>query len=82
MRTQSSGEPAVLVGTTASSHKSYILKKYVERITSLTYPNYDVVIVVSQKDKEYGNKIKSEFEKRKFTRFSIAVDAWAAKPPV
>ena len=72
--------PSVLVGTTASSNKSYILEKYLNRIIELSYPNYDLSIVVSQKDENYGMKIAQMLEDRNFWRFEIIIDAWVAKP--
>jgi GT2 family glycosyltransferase len=50
--------PKVLVGCPTSSHKEYCLKQYVKAVRSLTYSNYDILLVDNTKDDYYINKIK------------------------
>ena len=52
-------EPKVLVGCPTSFHKEYALKKYAEAVKSLSYDNYDVLLVDNSPDNSYFDKIKS-----------------------
>jgi len=49
----------VLVGCPTSEHKEYCLKEYANLLRSLTYDNFDVLLVDNSKDDRYYNKIKS-----------------------
>jgi len=49
----------VLVGCPTSDYKSYCIEEYVDSIKSLTYSNYDILIVDNSKGESYYNKIKS-----------------------
>ena len=50
--------PKVLVGCPTSDHKSYCIDKYVEAVKSLTYKNYDILIVDNSKENSYSERIK------------------------
>ncbi|HLC57784.1 MAG TPA: hypothetical protein VJH95_04380 [Candidatus Nanoarchaeia archaeon] len=49
----------VLVGCPTSFHKEHCLKQYAEAITTLTYPNYDTLLIDNSKDDAYFEKIKA-----------------------
>ncbi len=51
--------PKVLVGCPTSNHKEYCLDKYVKGLKSLTYKNFDILIVDNSEDESYYEKIKS-----------------------
>jgi len=50
--------PKVLVGCPTSKYKEYCLKEYAEAVKSLTYPNYDILLIDNSKDDSYLKKIK------------------------
>ncbi len=50
--------PKVLVGCPTSEHKSYALERYAEGLKSLTYDNFDILIVDNSKTDDYFKKIK------------------------
>lgn len=52
--------PRILVGCPTSIHKKYCLKEYVNGIKSLTYKNFDVLIVDNSENNDYYNEIKKE----------------------
>ncbi len=52
--------PKVLVGCPTSHHKGYCLKEYAEAVKSLTYKNYDVLLVDNSENYEYVEKIRKE----------------------
>ncbi|MDD5649904.1 MAG: hypothetical protein PHF86_05705 [Candidatus Nanoarchaeia archaeon] len=52
--------PKVLVGCPTSFHKKYALKEYVQAIKSLTYDNYDILIVENSENNDYFDEIKKE----------------------
>ncbi len=52
-------KPKILVGCPTSFHKEYALEQYVKTIKSLTYPNFDILLVDNSKDNSYFKKIKS-----------------------
>jgi len=49
----------VLVGCPTFSGKDYCLDEYVARVKSLTFPNYDILLVDNSKDESYCDKIRS-----------------------
>lgn len=51
--------PKILVGCPTSFHKEYALKQYVEALKSLTYPNFDILLVDNSPDDSYLKKIQS-----------------------
>lgn len=51
--------PRVLVGCPTSELKSYCLEEYIKGLKSLTYKNFDILIVDNSKDESYVKKIKS-----------------------
>lgn len=51
--------PKILVGCPASEHKSYALERYFRGIKSLSYDNFDILIVDNSQGNEYFEKIKS-----------------------
>jgi len=53
-------EPKVLVGSPTSFHKEYCLDLFLDGIKSLTYKNFDFIMVENSKDDKYFNKIKSK----------------------
>ena len=48
----------VLVGCPTSDHKSYCLEEYAKIVKSLSYSNYDVLLVDNSKEKNYFEKLK------------------------
>ncbi len=50
--------PKILVGCPTSDHKSYALERYAEGLKSLTYENFDILIVDNSKDESYIKKIR------------------------
>lgn len=50
--------PKVLVGCPTSDHKSYALERYAEGLKSLTYENFDILIVDNSKNDKYLRKVK------------------------
>ena len=49
--------PKVLVGCPTSNYKEYCLKEYAEAVKSLTYPNYNILLIDNSKDDIYLKKI-------------------------
>ena len=49
----------ILVGCPTSEHKAYCLNEYLDGIKSLTYKNFDLVLVNNSETDEYFNKLKS-----------------------
>jgi len=52
-------QPKILVGCPTSFHKEYALEEYAKAVKSLTYSNYDILLIDNSKDNIYFNKIKS-----------------------
>ncbi len=52
--------PKVLVGCPTSNHKGYCLEAYANAVKSLTYKNYDILLVDNSEDSTYIEKIKKE----------------------
>ncbi|MBU0930262.1 MAG: hypothetical protein KJ623_04280 [Nanoarchaeota archaeon] len=50
----------ILIGCPTSVHKKYCLKEYVKAIKSLTYKNFDILLVDNSEGEEYYNEIKKE----------------------
>jgi|SRR3989344_836200 len=50
----------ILIGCPTSAHKKYCLKEYINSIKSLTYKNFDVLIVDNSENDKYFNEIKKE----------------------
>src|SRR3989344_149075 len=51
--------PKILVGCPTSFHKEYCLDEYARAIKSLTYPNYDILLIDNSLGEEYSKKIAS-----------------------
>lgn len=51
--------PKVLVGCPTSSYKSYCIEKYASALKSISYDNFDVLLVDNSKDNLYIKSIKS-----------------------
>lgn len=51
-------QPKILVGCPTSFHKEYALEQYAKAIKSLTYSNFDILLVDNSKDNVYFEKIK------------------------
>jgi len=49
----------ILVGCPTSDYHGYCLQEYTQAVKSLTYPNYDVLLVDNSKDDSYLKKLKS-----------------------
>lgn len=49
----------VLVCCPTYSGKDYVFDRYIERVKSLTYKNYDILIVDTSKDDSYFEKLKT-----------------------
>ncbi len=52
--------PKILVGCPTADYKSYCLNQYAEAVKSLTYPNYDILIVDNSRDNTYLTEIMKE----------------------
>src|SRR3989344_1931201 len=48
----------ILVGCPTSSYHEYALEEYARAVKSLTYPNYDILLVDNSKDDLYFKKLK------------------------
>jgi len=72
--------PRVLVGCPTSDYKAYCLDQYIEAVKSLTYPNYDILMVDNSETDEYYKRIKklgipaarSGFEKKARDRIVLS----------
>jgi len=53
-------KPKILVGCPTSDYKSYCLNEYAQTVKSLTYDNYDILLVDNSKDENYFKRIKEE----------------------
>lgn len=51
-------QPRILVGCPTSDYHEYALEEYAKAIKSLTYPNYDILLVDNSKDDLYLKKLK------------------------
>ena len=49
----------VLVGCPTSDHKEYCINEYAQAVKSLTYKNYDVLLVDNSEKEDYSKKVKS-----------------------
>ena len=49
----------ILLGCPTSEHKAYCLDQYITSIKSLTYPNYDILLIDNSQTKDYYKKIRS-----------------------
>ncbi|MDD5133674.1 MAG: hypothetical protein PHD81_00830 [Candidatus Nanoarchaeia archaeon] len=52
--------PKILVGCPTSNHKEYCLKEYVNGVKSLSYPNYDILIIDNSEEENYYKKLKEQ----------------------
>lgn len=52
-------EPKILVGCPTSNHKNYALERYAKGVKSLSYDNFDVLLVDNSRNDNYIKKIKS-----------------------
>lgn len=52
--------PKILVGCPTYDGKGYCLEKYLKAIKSLTYLNYDILLIDNSKTNDYFEKIKKE----------------------
>lgn len=50
--------PKILIGCPTYEGKEYCLNQYIQAIKSLTYPNYDILLIDNSKDNDYFEKIK------------------------
>lgn len=50
--------PKVLVAAPTYDGKDYVFHRWLKHVKSLTYPNYDVLVVDNSKGKTYVNKLK------------------------
>ncbi len=53
-------QPKILVGCPTSFHKEYALDEYAKAVKSLTYNNYDILLVDNSQDNIYFDKIKQK----------------------
>jgi GT2 family glycosyltransferase len=51
-------QPKILVGCPTSEHKAYCLDKYAETVRSLTYPQYDILLVDNSATNTYAERIR------------------------
>ena len=53
-------QPKVLVGCPVSDYHEYCTDEFIESIKTLSYPNYDVLLVDNSKDDRFYNSIKDK----------------------
>ncbi len=53
-------QPKILVGCPASDRHEYCAKEFIEAIKSLSYSNYDILLVDNSKDDRFINSIKDK----------------------
>ena len=53
--------PKILVGGPVSDHHDYCFDSFVKSLKSLTYPNFDILLVDNSKEDNFFNKIKDIF---------------------
>lgn len=58
--------PKVLVGAPVSNHHEYCIDKFIKSLKTLTYPNFDILLVDNSKTNEFYNKIKDIFPTIKY----------------
>ncbi len=58
--------PKVLVGAPVSDHHEYCIDTFIETLKTLTYPNFDILLVDNSKDDRFFNKIKKVFPTIKY----------------
>jgi hypothetical protein len=51
--------PKVLVGCPVSDHHSYCTGDYLKAVTSLSYPNYDILLVDNSASEEFSKQLKA-----------------------
>jgi GT2 family glycosyltransferase len=52
--------PKILVGCPVSDLKKYCTKEYINSVKSLTYPNYDILLVDNSKEPYFYNNLKQQ----------------------
>jgi len=52
-------KPKILIGIPTYEGKEYILERFIERIKSFTYDNYEILFIDNSKTDDYMNRIKS-----------------------
>lgn len=52
--------PKVLVGCPVSDFHEYCTEEFIESIKTLTYPNYDVLLIDNSKDDKFFNSLKNK----------------------
>lgn len=67
---KSKPHPKVLVGCPVSDYHKYCTEEYIKSIKSLTYDNYDILLVDNSKDDDFYNSIKD----------LVPVIRWGYKP--
>tara|TARA_Y100000310_G_scaffold338661_1_gene429002 strand:+ start:2699 stop:3400 length:702 start_codon:yes stop_codon:yes gene_type:complete len=53
-------QPKILVGCPTSNHKAYCLDAYLAAIKTLTYQNYDILLIDNSENEEYSKLIKQK----------------------
>ena len=53
--------PKILVGGPVSDHHDYCFDSFVKSLKSLSYQNFDILLVDNSKDNNFFNKIKDLF---------------------
>lgn len=54
------GQPKILVGCPVSDYHEYCTDEFIESIKTLSYPNYDILLVDNSKDDRFYNSIKDK----------------------
>ena len=61
-------KPKVLVGCPISSHREDVIEQYIDSVKSLTYPNYEVLLLDNSADNKMFDKIKGKVPVQKTKR--------------
>ena len=70
-------QPKILVGCPTSDHKAYCLEPYIKAVTSLSYPDYDIMIVDNSKEDAYHKRITELLKKfAKDKQFKVIKDEY------
>lgn len=65
--------PKILVGSPVNEMYDYCIEEYVKALKSLTYKNYDILLVDNSKDNKFFNKLKS-------LKVPVIKDKWFEEP--
>ena len=50
--------PSVLIGTVTSKRHDYVFDRFISSLKEIDYPNFEILVVVTDKDDDYYNQLK------------------------